>query len=323
MANPAPSVLDAQLAAVLAACPAAEVDWAADPPEVLRAAYERERALLAEDIAPGCSVTPFHIEHVAGALSPALAEGLLVTPPAAGERGDDAVAYFHGGGWVVGSPHTHLVPVTWIAAATGLRVYSLRYPLAPEQPFPAQRDAGVAAVQALLAHAVHHVPAPHRLFLMGDSAGAAVAFWVDHALSGTVRERIAGLVGFYGGYGLLDSDSLRRLGSPGSGLTRAEVAGMYARLGDRTRLTAKTGFDILETVRGDGPPVFLSAAELDPLLDDSLTLHRRLVALHRPCTLDVAAALPHGHLHYARRVTVVRQAISRMAEWMAGVPASP
>src|SRR5262245_56525237 len=55
--------------------------------------------------------------------------------------GDDAVlpgfVFFHGGGMVAGSIETHDRIATALADATGCRLISVDYRLAPEHPFPA------------------------------------------------------------------------------------------------------------------------------------------------------------------------------------------
>ena len=56
------------------------------------------------------------------------------------------ILYFHGGGFVMGSPQTHRV-VTWrLARATGRRVLAIAYRKAPDHAFPAWIDDGVAAL---------------------------------------------------------------------------------------------------------------------------------------------------------------------------------
>ena len=45
------------------------------------------------------------------------------------------ILYFHGGGWVVGSPETSLSLTGNLVARTGFEAYSLDYRLAPEHPF--------------------------------------------------------------------------------------------------------------------------------------------------------------------------------------------
>ncbi|MFT3927418.1 MAG: alpha/beta hydrolase [Myxococcales bacterium] len=82
--------------------------------------------------------------------------------------------YFHGGGYIAGSPATHRDLLTRIARASGARCISVDYRKAPEYPYPIPVDDGEEAYRALLASGVP----PERIFLGGDSAGGGMALAV-------------------------------------------------------------------------------------------------------------------------------------------------
>ncbi len=75
------------------------------------------------------------------------------------------VLWLHGGGLVLGSPDTHAAAIRHVAAATGRRVVAPDYPLAPEQAWPAQREACLAVLDSLAGE----VP------VVGDSVGGQLA----------------------------------------------------------------------------------------------------------------------------------------------------
>ena len=102
------------------------------------------------------------------------------------------VVYFHGGGFVVGDLDSHDDVCAEICAATGFRVISVDYRLAPEHPHPAAYDDCLHATRAI---ATRH---PGPLVLAGDSAGAALAASVCHAAR-TGGPIIAGQVLIYPG----------------------------------------------------------------------------------------------------------------------------
>jgi len=75
--------------------------------------------------------------------------------------------YFHGGGCVVGSMHTHRKLAGHLAKAVGARALVLNYRLAPENPFPSQVHEGAAAYQWLLGQGIK----AEHIATIGDSAG--------------------------------------------------------------------------------------------------------------------------------------------------------
>jgi acetyl esterase/lipase len=83
-----------------------------------------------------------------------------------------AVLYLHGGGYTVGSPHTHRSLGAFLARATGAVVFSLDYRLAPEHPYPGALEDAVAAFRALISE---HRFAASRIAIAGDSAGGGLA----------------------------------------------------------------------------------------------------------------------------------------------------
>ena len=60
------------------------------------------------------------------------------------------IAYFHGGGWVVGSIDSFDTACRALANASGATVASVGYRLAPEHPFPAALEDCVAVDRASL-----------------------------------------------------------------------------------------------------------------------------------------------------------------------------
>jgi acetyl esterase/lipase len=86
-----------------------------------------------------------------------------------GQKGGAPILYFHGGGYVFGSPATHRGLCSALASSARQDVLAINLPLAPERPWPAQLDAGRHALNAL--HARYRQP----ITLAGDSAGGHLA----------------------------------------------------------------------------------------------------------------------------------------------------
>ena len=78
--------------------------------------------------------------------------------------------YFHGGGYGMGSLNTIRALASQLAAASGARVLSVGYRLAPEHPFPAAVDDAIAAYRWLLEQGAD----PATVAFGGDSAGGGL-----------------------------------------------------------------------------------------------------------------------------------------------------
>lgn len=128
-------------------------------------------------------------------------EGMDFTPGQLGPIGgewvggpDDGPArtilYFHGGGFVAGSPETHRGLVGKLVEASGVRAFSVKYRLAPECFFPAAVRDGIDAYRALLATGV----AASSIVMAGDEAGGGLAFAVTLAVRNAGLELPGGLV---------------------------------------------------------------------------------------------------------------------------------
>ena len=83
--------------------------------------------------------------------------------------------FFHGGGLVAGTLDTHDPVCRALSNASGCRVLSVGYRLAPEDRFPAAVTDGCAAAEWIAAHAEELHIDRERLGISGDSAGATLA----------------------------------------------------------------------------------------------------------------------------------------------------
>lgn len=88
----------------------------------------------------------------------------------------DALLFFHGGGWVIGDIETYTNACTNMADLTGRVVYSVDYRLAPEHPYPAGLDDCYRVAEVLLTHLeLGGLKGVSQLTLIGDSAGGNLA----------------------------------------------------------------------------------------------------------------------------------------------------
>jgi acetyl esterase/lipase len=138
---PPPPGLSDQAKAAWANLP--QVPLLADDPEKLAAV--REFTFRAEDIAFEQLKTPYSMEdRVINGIST-----LWITPPSL-KHEDKVMIFVHGGGGVLNSRKTQLSLQTAVADSLGVRVVSIEYRLAPENPYPAALNDIVAAYQGVI-----------------------------------------------------------------------------------------------------------------------------------------------------------------------------
>ena len=95
--------------------------------------------------------------------------------PAGRDAASPGFVFFHGGGMVAGSIETHDCLAATLAEATGCRLISVDYRLAPEHKFPAAVEDAIAATEFVSRNAASFGIDATRLVVGGDSAGATLA----------------------------------------------------------------------------------------------------------------------------------------------------
>ena len=231
--------------------------------------------------------------------------------------------YFHGGGFIIGSPATHDALCRRLARRAGVRVINAAYPLAPEHPFPAAHDAAAAAWAWVRANR----PGPY--VLAGDSAGANLAASLSIGDLGTVDPGAGDLaLGSAHGEGpaltallypvtdMLHQDGLY----PSIDLFREGFLLTAAALEECARLLLKPGADRadprLSPLRADlsrAAPSVVMTAGFDPLRDQGRAWVTALQAAGRPAWLLEEEGLVHGFADFAGVVPAARRAVDRLA----------
>ena len=92
------------------------------------------------------------------------------------------LVYYHGGGFVIGTLETHDSTCRRLANKSRCQVIAIDYRLAPEHPFPAPTDDGIAAFCHIRDNAAAFGADPVRLAVGGDSAGGAISAVVCQAV---------------------------------------------------------------------------------------------------------------------------------------------
>ncbi|MFX0124972.1 MAG: alpha/beta hydrolase [Candidatus Hodarchaeota archaeon] len=84
-----------------------------------------------------------------------------------GSIDDQVLLYFHGGGYIMGSPNFRRSLSVNLARTTKMRVLSVDYRLAPEHPYPAGLEDCISTYNWLLSRGIK----PKNIIVAGDSAG--------------------------------------------------------------------------------------------------------------------------------------------------------
>jgi acetyl esterase len=203
------------------------------------------------------------------------------------ERRPAVVIYLHGGGWVVGNVETHDPLGRRVANATGARVVSVDYRLAPEHPFPAPLD----DAEDVLRWVADENPGL-RIGVAGDSAGASLAA----GLAVRARDRqipLAAQLLFYPATDpAMTSPSITENGS-GYFLTQADMAWFYQQhLPDGHQNAAEA--DLAHADVAGVAPAVVATAEFDPLRDDGAAYADRLRGAGVPVDYLPGPGLIHG-----------------------------
>ncbi|WP_413991770.1 alpha/beta hydrolase [Labrys okinawensis] len=284
-----------------------EISWATSPPALLREHHLADAILQEGPLPDDVGESELGEEG-------AFRGGLLFTPPR--PKPGVAIVYFHGGGFLAGSPRTHRGVTAWLAHFAGMPVLSARYRLTPEYPFPAQRDDAVAACAKASSLFTHG--GDFRLFLSGDSAGACVSLWGLLGLPPQHRATVAGLALFYGGFGLTESASITRAGTPENGLDAEALRSMYGRLLDGKKHVRIDEISPLSKAAAIHEPTYILAAAEDAVFDDSLALHRKLELNGSATHFISVPGMDHGFLKQAGKLAEATDSLKDAASWMKG-----
>lgn len=240
---------------------------------------------------------------------------MKVLVPAGAQEG--ALLFIHGGGFAFCNPETHERCARLLAIETGLPVLLPDYRLAPEHPFPAGLHDVIACLGSAFESTASVGVRAGPLLIAGDSAGANLAMAAMLYDQGAGRKRPDGALLFYGVYDAdFETPSYRRFVN-GPGLTTARMQRYWKwYLADE----AKRRTPLASPLHASGealralPPLFLMAAEIDPLLSDTLNLATRLRAAGRQEQVHLVKGVTHGFLQLSIALEAARGALKTAAE---------
>jgi cation diffusion facilitator CzcD-associated flavoprotein CzcO/acetyl esterase/lipase len=202
------------------------------------------------------------------------------------------VAYFHGGGWVVGDLDSDDPLCRDLCSRTQSIIVSVNYRHAPETRFPAAAEDGFAAAQWIAANAVELGGIPGQLAVAGWSAGGNIAAVVCQLARNAGGPHISGQMLLTP---VIDAAMNRpsfEENADGYLLTAAMMRWFwdhYADPADRSDPRASP----LRGDLADLPPALIVTAEFDPLRDEGAAYADALAAAGVP----VRHLSARGHVH--------------------------
>ncbi|HSZ75060.1 MAG TPA: alpha/beta hydrolase [Rhizomicrobium sp.] len=199
------------------------------------------------------------------------------------------ILYFHGGGFIAGSPETHRTIIAKLAKEAEASALSVAYRLAPECPFPSAVRDGVDVYRHLIARDV----SPGSIVLAGDGAGGGLAFatcvgirngglpmpagivamspWADLSLSGWSMMENSGRDAFLGWDALFLS------------------ARQYLKRMNPNDPYASPAFANFK----DFPPIMVHAGQREILRDDASRIGDRAAESNVPVSIEIYDGMQH------------------------------
>lgn len=233
--------------------------------------------------------------------------------------GGPVIVFVHGGGWTFGSVDTHDGTMRALAKASGHAVLGFDYRLAPEHPFPAPLDDTMAALAFVRDGGLGRSVDPARWALAGDSAGATLALAAMLRLRDAGQSLPAGAALFYGCYApIFDTPSHRAFGE-GYLLTSVNMRWYWSNyLAGALEAPPPEAAPLHADLAGL-PPLYLAAAGLDPLRDDTTLLAGRLAEAGVSFRYDHVPGVVHGCLRMSRRLVPAQTMIAAAGAMLADV----
>lgn len=213
--------------------------------------------------------------------------GEWVVPESA--TGRRVILYFHGGGFIAGSPESHRALISRLAHAASARALVPQYRLAPEFPYPAALRDAADAYRWLLTQGI----TPANIVFAGDGSGGGLVFATLLALRNAGLPLPAGALCFspwadmtLSGWSMLknkaNDDAL-------SWELLATCARHYLK-------GASPAEPFASPLYGDFrgmPPIMIHAGSLEVLKDDASRLGERAAAANINVNVEVYEGMPH------------------------------
>jgi epsilon-lactone hydrolase len=213
----------------------------------------------------------------------------VLTIDAGGVDSSKVLLHFHGGVYVLGSARAGAGLAADLGRSAGVRVISVDYRLAPENPYPAAIDDAVAVYRALL----ERTPAA-QIAVSGESAGGglAAALLLRLRESGLPLPSSAVMLSPWADLTLTGQSMSTKASVDPSPLTpeglRLRVPDYLGGADPASPLASPVFADLSGL-----PPMLIQVGSHEILLDDAVRLAARAAAYDVEVTLQVTPEVPH------------------------------
>ena len=199
------------------------------------------------------------------------------------------ILYFHGGGYVAGSPETHRPLIARLCRAAHATAFTPAYRLAPEFGFPAGLRDGIDAYRYLIQRGV----LPSSIVLAGDAAGGGLAFALLLAIRNAGLAMPAACVAMspWADLSLSGWSMLQNAGNDAA--LSWELLFMSARHYLKKQSPTDPYASPVYAPFRDFPPVMVHAGSLEILRDDASRIGDRAAEANVPVSVEIYDGMQH------------------------------
>ena len=242
--------------------------------------YEEARKVLEEAQAGHVAALPADVEDKVLPVGPTGQVSVRIYRPKGAKAPLPVVMYFHGGGWVLGSKHTHDRLLRDLVTGTHAAFVFVNYTPSPEAQFPVPIEQDYAATKYIAEHGKDFGFDTSRLAVAGDSVGGNMVAVVTQLANERKGPAIRYQVLFYPVTDAsLTQESYEEFAN-GPWLTRAAMEWFWDAYApnkeDRRKVTASPLSATPERLKGL-PPALVIVDENDVLRDEGEAYARKLM----------------------------------------------
>lgn len=235
--------------------------------------------------------------------------GLKFSPA---KKSSSNILYFHGGGYVVGSPTSHRSMTSEIAKSSQSVVWSMDYRLGPENPFPAAVEDGLSSYKGLLDAGVKS----NDIVISGDSAGGGLTVATAIRIKEENLPAPAGLVVISPWTNLVGDGWSYQNKAINDPIVHQEILNncrnQYLGDADQRHPLASP----IEADLSGLPPILIQVGAEEIMLSDSIALTERAGGVNVEVALEIWPKMFHVFQYYHHRLKEAREAIERIGAWV-------